>query len=189
MHRLDTTYNDPDVQTLVTDIPGTTFTTADVKAITGTETADLTNTRVHGISGTKTGIRTQRSNPGFLGLGQHSAASMAEAIAWASSNSVIIPATPDPRLTPATSIKLTAAYLGRVAEILQGSLPSVQPTGDEFKKMVFAGYNGGPTRVKDAAVSFLHGAVRVYTWSDIKSQARITGQMRNYVDANVTRLS
>jgi hypothetical protein len=180
----------PDVRTLLSAIRGANFTTADLKAVVSQETGDLTNIRVHGISSTKPGIRTSRRNRGgHVGFGQHTSAASREAIAWAAAQGVTIPARPDPRKTPATSIKLTAAFLGRVADLLQSTLPSVIPAGDEFKKLVFAAYNGGHRPVARAARAFVAGGSTAYTWDDIKTHSAISGQMRNYVREIVTRLS
>ncbi|WBV50734.1 eCIS core domain-containing protein [Chryseobacterium gambrini] len=189
--RFDTLFNDPQVGTLLSAISVARFTRADVKALISQETGDLTNTAVHGISSTKSGIRSNRRNGhGFVGLGQHSTSARDEAIDWANANGVTIAATPDPRRTPATSILLTAAYIGRTTDLLFAALPSNKPSGDELKKMVFASYNGGFRRVRDAANSFLSTASsRDYDWNDIKDEPRITGQMRNYVEEIVSRLT
>jgi hypothetical protein len=148
---------------------------------------------VAGITSKKTGITTSVRNPGtFTGLGQHSSGSAAEATAWAGARKVTIPPKPDPRTVPAESIKLTAAYLGREADLLVGALPAPQPVGDEFKKMVFAAYNGGHSNVVKAAKEFQaahHGAGTAYTWNDIKGSKRVSGQMRGYVEGVSERLS
>lgn len=189
-HRFDSLFRDPDVGTLLGAISQATFTRADVKALVGQETADLTNINVHGITTGRPGITTSRPNRhGFHGLGQHSAAARNEAITWAAANGVVIPPTPDPRHDPASSIKLTAAYFGRVMDMLWPNLPSPKPAGDELKKLVFAAYNGGPANVTAAARSFLSGRTVAYTWNDIKMQPTISAQMRNYVQDIVTRLS
>lgn len=193
-HRFDSDFNSADTNTLVQAIAGAAFTAAEVKAITGQETGDLTNTTVAGITGKKAGITTSVRNPGtFTGLGQHSSGSAAEAVTWAAAAGVTIPPKPDPRTVPSESIKLTAAYLGREADLLLGALPTPQPTGDEFKKMVFAAYNGGHSNVVKAAKEFqlnrkLPGTAP-YTWNNIKNSSRISGQMRGYVEGISARLS
>lgn len=188
-HRFDPLINAADVITLLNGIAGPHFTRADLKALTGQETADFTNTRIHGISGTA-GIRGPgRRNPGHIGVGQLTTAARNEAIAWASGQGVTIPARPDPRRIPAEAFKLAAAYMGRVSEILQRTLPRNRPSGDEYKKMVFAGYNGGPATVYRAARSFVGSTARNYTWADIRTQPTVTAQMRNYVRDIVARLT
>lgn len=189
-HRFDTLFDVPDVATLLAAISNATFVTADVKAIVSQETGDLTNTTVAGISPTKPGIRVRAPNPShFVGLGQHSPAARGEAITWARNQGVIIPSSPDPRTIPTESIKLVAAYLGRVMDMLHPILPAVKPTGDELKKMTFAAYNGGHNQVRRAADSFLAGVTAGYSWDDIKNQPSVNGQMRKYVSEIVTRLS
>jgi len=193
-HRFDTDFDDSDVDTLVSAIAGATFSKAEVKAITGQETGDLTNTTVAGIAGKKSGITTSVPNPGhFVGLGQHSTGSAKEAVTWAAAHGVVIAANPDPRGVPSESIKLTAAFLGRVADLLARSLPAPQSAGDEFKKLVFAAYNGGPANVVKAVKEFQQikkGAGSVaYSWNDIKKRPSISGQMRGYVDGVAARLS
>ncbi|MGV9360731.1 hypothetical protein [Amycolatopsis sp. NPDC003731] len=193
-HRFDADFTAADVDTLVKAIAGGSFHAAEVKAITGQETGDLTNTTVAGITRKKAGITTKVPNPGtFTGLGQHSTGSAAEAITWAAGQGVTIPPKPDPRTVPAESIKLTAAYLGREADLLVGALPAPHPSGDEFKKLVFAAYNGGHSNVVKAAKEFQaahHGAgATPYTWNDIKKSKRISGQMRGYVEGVSERLS
>jgi len=189
-HRFDPLFTAPDVTTLLGAIPHANFTTADVKALVGQETADLTNINVHGITTGRPGITTSHPNRhGFHGLGQHSATARNEAITWAAANGVVIPPTPDPRHDPALSIQLTAAYFGRVMDMLWPGLPNPKPAGDELKKLVFAAYNGGPTNVTAAARSFLNHRTVAYTWTDIKMQPTISAQMRNYVEDIVHRLS
>ena len=188
-NRFDPLINATDVITLLNAIPGASFTRADLKALTGQETADFTNTRIDGISGT-VGLRHQgRRNAGHIGVGQLTPAASAEAIVWASSQGVTISPAPDPRKIPAEAFKLTAAYMGRVSQILQASLPGNIPGGDEYKKLVFAGYNGGPGAVFNAARSFTNGRTVSYTWTQISTQPTVTGQMRNYVNDIVRRLS
>lgn len=189
-HRFDPLFVGQDVQKLLAAISGAAFTTADLKALTGQETADFTNINVHGIRTDKPGITTSRPNRhGFIGLGQHSTISMSEAIQWAKSHGVTIQDRPDPRQAPATSILLTAAYLGRVVDILHNGLPAPIPNGDEFKKLVFASYNGGPQKIIRAVMAYLAGRSAVYTWDNIKNNRNITGQMRNYVTEIVERLN
>jgi Domain of unknown function (DUF4157) len=189
-HRFDSLFTDPDVRTLLAGISHGRFTTADVKALVDQETGDLTNTAIHGISSSKPGITTRRPNRhGFIGLGQHSTSARDEAITWAGSQGVTIPPRPDPRTVPAQSIKLTAAFIGRVMDMLWPGLPPTKPTGDELKKLVFASYNGGHSNVIRAANSFLRSGSTTYDWDDIKNQPSISGQMRNYVAEIVDRLS
>jgi hypothetical protein len=189
-HRFDPLFIVRDVQTLLAAISHASFTTADVKALVDQETGDLLNYAIHGISRTTTGItRFRRLNRrGHWGLGQHSADARDEAITWARSKGVGIPRTPDPRTIPAQSIKLTAAYLGRVTDMLLcPQLPDPKPTGDELKKFIFAAYNTGHRNVINAVTSFLGGRSRSYLWNDIKS--RLSAETRNYVSGIVTRLS
>lgn len=189
-HRFDNLFTDPDVTTLLKAIPQATFTSADVKALVDQETGDLTNTEVVGISAKKSGIKTSRVNRGgHVGFGQHTASARDEAIVWAVKQRVVIPTPPDPRGVPAASVKLTAAFLGRVMDLLLVGLPATRPTGDELKKLVFAAYNGGHVGVIKAAKGFTKGKPVVYTWGDIMNQPGVTAQMRNYVSGIVGRLS
>ena len=189
--RFDSFFNDPQVTALLGAISTVTFTSADLKALVSQETGDLTNTAVNGISSTKSGIRSHRPNGhGFIGLGQHSTDAKNEAIRWANSNGVVIASRPDPRRSPSTSILLTAAYIGRITDLLFLALPQNKPSGSELKKMIFASYNGGFRRVADAANSFLSTTtVHNYNWDNIKNQPRISDQMRNYVSEIVSRLT
>lgn len=188
-HRFDPLINAADVITLLSGITGASFTRADLKALTGQETADFTDTRIHGISGTA-GIRKPvRSNPGHIGVGQLTTDARDEAIVWATARGVTIPAQPDPRRIPAEAFKLAAAYMGRISDILQINLPNNKPAGDEYKKLVFAGYTGGAPAVYRAANSFVGRRPRDYTWADIRTQPSVTPAMRNYVNSIVARLS
>jgi hypothetical protein len=192
--RFDKDFGSPSVQKILNAIPQVSFTPADVKALVGQESGDLTNVKVKGISPSKKGVQTKRDNPAFIGVGQHNEAARDEAIKWAGKQGVAIAAQPDPRHSAPTSILLTAAYLGRITtELLWPQLPGPKPSGDELKKLVFAAYNGGHKRVLDAAnavQSAKKGAKKgtAYTWSDLRGHARIRGETRDYVDRIARRL-
>lgn len=187
--RFDNLFTAADVRTLLGAIPNATFTTADVKALVSQETGDLTNTAVHGISTGRSGYSQHIMNRrGYIGLGQHNTAARNAAITWAASKGVIIPARPDPRRNPAESIKLTAAYLGRVMDMLYPNLPDNKPSGDELKKMVFASYNDGHTRVYQGANNFVGTRTINYTWDDIKNTSPIRSHPRAYVDGILSRI-
>lgn len=189
-HRLDRVFQGRNVQTLLRAIPNVSFNSADLKALIGTETADLTNTSVDGINRRKSGIRTARTNRGgHIGLGQHTTGARDEAIEWARRHGVVIPRRPDPRRSANTSILLTAAFLGRVMDLVFPRLPNHKPSRDELKKMIIAAYNGGHVGVIRAANHFVAGRTVRYTWNDIRNRPGITGQMRNYVRDTTLRLS
>lgn len=187
--RFDNLFTDPDVRTLLRAISHATFTTADVKALVSQETGDLTNTAVHGITTGRPGYSQHILNRrGYIGLGQHNTVARDAAIAWAARQGVRIPARPDPRRIPAESIKLTAAYLGRVMDMLYPNLPDNKPSGDELKKMVFASYNDGHRRVYQAANNFVGSRTINYTWNDIKNTSPIRSHARAYVDGIISRI-
>jgi hypothetical protein len=184
-HRFDQHFNNTSVSKLVKFIPHASFNMAEIKALTGQESADFTNITIAGIDPKKPGLQDRTKNPGsFIGIGQHSTGARNEAITWAKGKGVTIQDKPDPRTIPLESIKLTAAYLGRVMEdLLFPGLPNPKPSGDELKKMGFAAYNGGHDPVKEAAKSWVkNNENKVYTWNDIKGYERITNQMRDYVE-------
>lgn len=191
-HRFDNLFTARDVQTLVAAITqhGVGWTTADVKAVVSQETGDLTDTSVVGIAPKARGIVTRRARSAYhrrtyIGLGQHATAARANAITWAAGNGVVIPTRPDPRTIPAEAIKLTAAYLGWVADRMNNGLPAPTPVGDEFKKFVFAAYNWGHGNVLRVTTAAPRGA-GAYTWATVAPRMR--QQTRNYVDEIVSRL-
>jgi hypothetical protein len=182
-HRLDASFTAPDVLTLLGAITPPIFTAGDVKALVGQETDDLTNVDVAGLAGKTAGEVRHRSNPGFVGIGQFGTAARDEAMAWASSNGVTIAATPDPRLDAALSIKLVAARLGWLADYMNRRLPGTVPTGDELKKLVYAGYNWSPSKLV-AAVRAL--STTTYTWNDVRPS--VPDETKGYVDRIFERL-
>ncbi|MCP4494533.1 MAG: DUF4157 domain-containing protein [Gammaproteobacteria bacterium] len=192
-HRMDNLFTARDVRTLVAASRhhGVGWTSADVKAVISQETGDLTDTSVVGIAPKAQGIVTRRRRSRqhqrtYIGLGQHSTAARTDAINWARAHGVVIAARPDPRRTPAEAIKLTAAYLGWIADRMSNGLPAPTPTNDEFKKFVFAAYNWGHTPVIRVTNATRRGRV-VYTWATVAAGMR--GQTRNYVLETVARLS
>ena len=187
--RFDKHINAADAKKLLKAIKGATFNGADLKALTGQETADFTNTNIDGISGSKGIKKAGRKNKTHKGVGQLTSAARDEAISWAAAKGVTIKKSPDPRLKAVTGFLVTAAYMGRMSDLLHKTLPKNIPSGDEFKKLVFAGYNGGHVGVKKAAKAFVGGKAKAYTWSDIKNKTGATAQMRNYVKEIVSRLS
>ena len=192
-HRMDNLFNARDVQTLVAAIAqhGVGWTMADVKAVVSQETSDLTDVSVVGISPKARGIVTQRRRTArhlrtYIGLGQHTAVASANAIGWATGHGVVIPARSDPRRTPAKAIKLTAAYLGWLADRMNHGLPAPTPVNDEFKKFVFAAYNwdhGNVLRITNATP---RGA-GAYTWATVAPRMR--QQTINYLNEIISRLS
>ncbi|NOQ24882.1 MAG: DUF4157 domain-containing protein [Bacteroidales bacterium] len=187
--RFDNLFIARDIRTLLGAIPHATFTSADVKALVSQETGDITNTAVHGITTGRPGYSQHIMNRrGYIGLGQHNTIARSAAIAWAASQGVTIAARPDPRHIPAESIKLVAAYLGRVMQMLYSNLPDNKPTGDELKKMVFASYNDGHTRVYQGANNFVGTRTINYTWDDIKNTSPIRSHPRAYVDGILSRI-
>ena len=192
-HRIDNLFTARDVQTLVAAITqhGVGWTAADVKAVVSQETGDLTDTSVVGIAPKTRGIVTRRARSAYhrktyIGLGQHNVAARADAIRWAAGNGVIIPTRPDPRRIPTEAIKLTAAYLGWLADRMNNGLPAPTPVNDEFKKFVFAAYNWGHVNVLRITNATSRGA-DAYTWATVAPRMR--QQTRNYVDEIVLRLS
>ncbi len=193
-HRMDTSFSNAAVVKLIKAIPHAKFTSAEMKALVGQESKDLTNVTIAGIDPKKPGLRDKTPNPGsFVGISQQSTSARDEGIAWARSKGVTIKKTPDPRTIPLESIKLAPAYMGRVVEqLLHPGLPNPKPKGDELKKLSFAAYNGGATKVKKAAKEWsaiTANRGKSYTWDKIKKNRNITGQMRNYVKEIVWRLS
>ena len=156
------------------------LTAADVKALMATETGDFTNTAIAGITGKSKGITTNvnSAGPDVVGIAQIKTAGRDEAIKLAAGAGVTISTKTDPRLEALPSILLAMAYMAKVAEVLKSGLPKPVPTGDEFKKLVYAGYNGGPYAVIAAAKSAKKSP---YGWDDIKGQADVSGEMRGYV--------
>ena len=189
--RFDVQYMDPQVIEICQKIPNTTITPADIKSLISQETGDMTNTAVAGITGKKKGILTSRENKNFVGLGQQSEDARDEAISWAQTQKSTIAVDPktDPRSDPGTAIKLTAAYLGRLSDLLWSGLPQNKPGPVEFKRMLFAAYNGGAQTIINAAKDFTKGIAKAYTWDQIKNLLKWNGkktdpkttEIRNYV--------
>lgn len=196
-HRFDTQFMDPQVIELCRMVAHATITPADIKALIGQESGDMTNTTIAGITDKKRGITTKIKNKSYVGIGQQSEDARKEGLDWAASQKSSITVEPgkDPRKDPATAIKLTAAYLGRVSDLLWGALPEPKPGPEEFKKMLFAAYNGGHNTIANAAKDFTKGKIKAYSWSDIKSLLKWEGkkdhkktdEIRNYVDGIISR--
>jgi hypothetical protein len=182
-----TTSADPAVQaaaasaaSMLTALATRGISAADVKALIGVETGDLTNLTIAGITGKTRGITTNVSSSGtdVVGLAQIKSGARGEAIAWAAAAGVTITTAPDPRLDALMSILLAMGYLGHTADYLKKNLPKPLPAAAELRKMVFAAYNGGPPSVVSAAKA--HGKTP-YTWDDIKTGKTVSGEMRSYV--------
>ena len=198
--RFDKHFLDAAVVELAKKIPHATITPADLKALVSQETGDLTNTEVAGIQGKTKGVKSQRKNKGgYVGLGQLNTAARDEAITWAKGqkSAISIAEGTDARKDPLTAIKLTAAYLGRVSDLLWGGLPDNRPGEAEFKKMLFAAYNGGHVVIINAAKAYTAGSKKNYSWDDIKglmkwensSTHKKLTEIRNYVDNIQKRVS
>ena len=206
--RFDTDFKSADTAKVIATIKGATFNEADVKALIGTETGDLTNTGVDGIKGKTKGLTSFRNNSGHIGLGQQTTVAASEGETKVTAAGASLSSAADHRKNPSDSIKLTAGFMARLADILIGCLPTPVPTSDEFKKLVFAGYNGGHDGVCNAADDFVkRNGAKNYKWNDIKDFATtkvkkrikgkdvtvkingVTSQMRNYVIDTVKRLS
>lgn len=198
--RFDTHFLDAEVVALTKKIPHTNIKPAEIKALVSQETGDLTNTKVEGIENKSKGIRSQRKNRGgYVGLGQLSTSARDEALKWAEGQKSAITVTKgtDARKDPLTAIKLTAAYLGRVSDLLWGGLPENRPGEAEFKKMLFAAYNGGHVVIINAAKAYTAGSKKNYSWDDIKglmkwensSTHKKLTEIRNYVDNIQKRVS
>jgi len=140
-HRFDALFTDPEVLKLLDAGPVVRFSPAELKAVLAQESGDFTNTAVAGVEGKTRGIRDRRANPLVAGVAQMMEDARDEAITWANGRGVHIPAAPDPRLTPATAVKLAAAYLGRLQDLLRTVWPLYSANARDRKFLVLAAYN------------------------------------------------
>lgn len=184
--RLDEVFLSADVKKLLDANKTSLFTPADVKALVGQESGDLTDVDIVGVDPKKPGVRYHGGpNPGYVGIAQLATEGRDEAIAWAKKAGVTIPAKPDPRTVPAESIKLAAAYLGQISEKLPDRLPEKKPTGVELKKFILAGYNVGWPRV---VTRVTEAKLKTYTWDNVKHQFdKDPGQPLEYLERIMKR--
>lgn len=187
--RFDSAFNSRDVATLLAAIPHATWNAAEIKAIAAQESGDFTITSIAGIDANKPGIQDNatQNRVGAVGIGQQLAGGRDEGIAWAGNHNVAIPSNPDPRRTPDHAIRLIAAYLGRITDIVYPRLRNPKPSGIELKKLIMAGYNMGPSGLARVVETHIPANnTRTYGWAEIRPH--VPGETRTYVDNIVGRL-
>lgn len=186
--RFDDDFVDPDVTKALASVPGN-FRPADLKAMLAQETGDFTDTSIAGLEGKSKGIvQKLPSNPSHVGVGQINTDADNDARTMAAELGITLPAKTakvDPRKDPASGIKIAASYVAYIGEKLDGGLPAGRPTDAvELRKLVLAGYNGGPFGLI-AAAKAIGGK---YTWAkisasqDAMSHFAKPGEVRAYVE-------
>ncbi|WNG48136.1 lytic transglycosylase domain-containing protein [Archangium minus] len=152
------------------------FTVADLKAFISQESGDLTRKDVWGLQDKRRGRVTNAGRPletdPYLGIAQMGDAAVTQAKKWATDKGLTLnPPEAQPQKEPKYAIPLAAAYTVWLAERMLNRLPNNKPTGEDFKKFVFAAYNWGPDNVVDAAANIAESN-NTYTWADVAARAK-----------------
>lgn len=177
-NRFNNFYEDITLDSILKNIPLIKFTNCEIKALNMQETGDFTNTTITGFKNKKLGLTTSinSSGSGIEGLCQLPAVSAQEAYLWAK-NKNITTLTPN-RDMPQNAIYLSAAYIGRIVDILLPEISRINTCLDK-KRIVFAAYNAGPGTLKKAINAFFLEKKNLnLTWANSKFQDNLKTQTK-----------
>ncbi|MCW3085865.1 MAG: hypothetical protein JWP12_3231 [Bacteroidetes bacterium] len=161
------------------------FFPATIKALTARESGDFTYIEVAGVGKNKPGYQNplQPKYPKtYTGIAQMGAPAKSEAISWASSNGIEIPAKvdeTDSRDLPEYAILLSAAYLSNLYNQLKTEYGKRFPSDiSEKRKIVFAVYNWNLGNF-NAMVKKNFKSTDVLTYAGVKPH--LPGETQTYV--------
>ena len=190
-NRFNEFYESSNLSAILDKIPLIKFTAAEVKALNMQETGDFTNKTIVAFKSKANGLITNiaSSGTGIVGLCQLPLESAQEAYTWTRnvkiaesikliSSGVYAKTMSSDRENTENAVYLTAAYLGRIVEILFSELGQISDCKDK-KRIVFSAYNAGPGTLKNAINSFLSDNKSVdLRWDNTNFQKKLEEQAK-----------